>query len=100
MYSRETRALLRHYLVGKADLATRFGISRRTVYHWIESGCCTAETSCMRTSPTLPLTLTDTITNASFTTSTAINIPATVGANTAYVGFTADTGGLTATRST
>ena len=38
---------------------------------------------------TLTLTLTDTVTNASFTTSTAINIPATVGGNTAYVGFTA-----------
>jgi hypothetical protein len=38
MYSRETRVMLRHYLVGKAELATRFGISRRTVYHWIESG--------------------------------------------------------------
>ena len=45
------------------------------------------------------MTLTDTITNASFTASTAANIPATVGANTAYVGFTADTGGLIATRS-
>jgi hypothetical protein len=43
---------------------------------------------------TLPLTLTDTITKASFTTSTATNIPATVGSNTAYVGFTADIGGL------
>ena len=47
---------------------------------------------------TLTLTLTDTITNASFTTSMAINIPATVGGNTAYVGFTAGTGGLTATQ--
>ena len=40
MYSRETRALLRHYLeqgVGKAELARRFGVSRRTVYHWIET---------------------------------------------------------------
>jgi hypothetical protein len=33
------------------------------------------------------------------TTSKAINIPARVGANTAYVGFTAGTGGLTATQS-
>jgi phage gpG-like protein len=40
---------------------------------------------------TLSLTLTDTVTNAIFTTSTAINIPAVVGANTAYVGFTAGT---------
>jgi hypothetical protein len=48
---------------------------------------------------TLSLTLTDTVTNASFATSTAINIPATVGANTAYVGFTAGTGASTATQS-
>ena len=45
---------------------------------------------------TLTLTLTDTVTNASFTTSEPINIPMTVGASTAYVGFTAGTGGLTA----
>jgi hypothetical protein len=45
---------------------------------------------------TLTLTLTDTVTNATFTTSTAINIPSTVGANTAYVGFTGGTGGSTA----
>ena len=45
---------------------------------------------------TLTLTLTDTVTNATFTTSTAINIPTTVGANTAYVGFTGGTGGLAA----
>lgn len=41
MYTRETRVLLRHYLeqgVGKAELARRFGVSRRTVYHWIETG--------------------------------------------------------------
>ena len=40
MYSRETRVLLRHYLeqgVGKADLARKLGVSRRTVYHWIET---------------------------------------------------------------
>jgi transposase len=40
MYSRETRVLLRHYLeqgVGKAELARRFGVSRRTVYHWIQT---------------------------------------------------------------
>jgi DNA-binding XRE family transcriptional regulator len=33
--------LLRHYLeqgVGKTELARRFGVSRRTVYNWIESG--------------------------------------------------------------
>ena len=45
---------------------------------------------------TLTLLLTDTVTNASFTTSTAVNIPTQVGANTAYVGFTGGTGGLTA----
>jgi hypothetical protein len=48
---------------------------------------------------TLTLTLTDTVTGASFTGSTAINIPAIVGANTAYAGFTAGThvGGATQT---
>jgi hypothetical protein len=45
---------------------------------------------------TLILTLTDTVTGANFTTSTPINIPSTVGANTAYVGFTASTGASTA----
>jgi transposase len=33
--------LLRHYLeqgVSKSELAKRFGTSRRTVYHWIETG--------------------------------------------------------------
>lgn len=41
MYTRETRVLLRHYLeqgVGKSELARRFGVSRRTVYNWIEGG--------------------------------------------------------------
>ena len=47
---------------------------------------------------TLTLILTDTVTNASYSASTAINIPATVGANTAYVGFTAGTGGYSATQ--
>ncbi len=47
---------------------------------------------------TLTLTVTDLVTTASYTTSTAINIPATVGGNTAYVGFTGGTGGLTATQ--
>ncbi len=45
---------------------------------------------------TLTLVLTDTVTGASFTASQVINIPATVGGNSAYVGFTAGTGGLTA----
>jgi hypothetical protein len=48
---------------------------------------------------TLTMTITDTKTSASFTKSWAINIPATVGGNTAYVGFTAGTGGLTAQQS-
>jgi transposase len=41
MHTRGTRVLLRHYLeqgVSKAELAKRFGISRRTVYHWIAGG--------------------------------------------------------------
>ncbi len=41
MYTRETRVLLRHYLeqgVGKTELARRFGVSRRAIYHWIETG--------------------------------------------------------------
>ena len=41
---------------------------------------------------TLTLTLTDTVTNASFTTSGAINIPSVVGGTTAYAGFTGGTG--------
>ena len=45
---------------------------------------------------TLTLTITDTVTGASFTTSQALNIPATIGSNTAYVGFTASTGASTA----
>ena len=45
---------------------------------------------------TLSLVLTDTVTGASFTASQVINIPATVGGNSAYVGFTAGTGGLSA----
>jgi hypothetical protein len=47
---------------------------------------------------TLTMTITDTVTNATFTISWAINIPSTVGANTAYVGFTGSTGGQTATQ--
>ena len=47
---------------------------------------------------TLTLTLTDTVTNATFTTAQAINIPATVLANTAFVGFTGGTGGAVTTQ--
>jgi hypothetical protein len=48
---------------------------------------------------TLTMTITDTSNTAlTFTKSYAINLPATVGANTAYAGFTAGTGGLTATQ--
>jgi hypothetical protein len=45
---------------------------------------------------TLTETLTDTVTGATFTTSYAVDIPQTVGGNTAFVGFTGGTGGLTA----
>jgi hypothetical protein len=47
---------------------------------------------------TLGMTITDATTKQSFTTSWAVNIPAVVGGNTAYVGFTGGTGGLTATQ--
>ncbi|MBV8674650.1 MAG: chitobiase/beta-hexosaminidase C-terminal domain-containing protein [Acidobacteriaceae bacterium] len=46
---------------------------------------------------TLVMTLTDTQTSASVTESFAVNIPALVGGSSAYVGFTAGTGGLSAT---
>jgi len=46
---------------------------------------------------TLTMTITDTVnTTQTFTTSWPINIPATTGGNTAYLGFTGGTGGLTA----
>ncbi len=45
---------------------------------------------------TLTLTITDTATSASFSASKLINIPAIVRGNTAHVGFTGGTGGLTA----
>ena len=41
MYGREQRVLLRHYLergLRKAEVARELGISRRTLYNWIESG--------------------------------------------------------------
>jgi hypothetical protein len=45
---------------------------------------------------TLTLNLTDTVTNKTFTQTFTVNIPSTVGANTAYVGFTGGTGGASA----
>jgi len=41
MYGREQRVLLRHYLergLSKAEVARELGVSRRTVYHWIDTG--------------------------------------------------------------
>jgi transposase len=41
MYGRVQRVLLRHYLeqgLSKTEVARMLGVSRRTVYHWIESG--------------------------------------------------------------
>ena len=41
MIGREKRVLLRHYLeqgMNKAVIARDLGVSRRTVYHWIETG--------------------------------------------------------------
>ena len=46
----------------------------------------------------LTLTLTDGITLATWSHVWVINIPATVGSNTAYVGFTGGTGGLTSSQ--
>src|SRR6202044_1695672 len=45
---------------------------------------------------TLTLSLTDTVTGDTFSQAFTIDIPSTVGANTAYVGFTGGTGGSTA----
>jgi hypothetical protein len=44
---------------------------------------------------TLTETITDTVTHATFTTSYAVNIPALVGGDVGYAGFTGGTGGLT-----
>ena len=41
MHGWETRMLLRHYLeqgVTKTELSRRFGVSRRTIPEWIETG--------------------------------------------------------------
>ena len=47
---------------------------------------------------TLTLNLHDLVTDDTFTMAQAINIPTTVGGNTAYVGFTGGTGGLSASQ--
>jgi hypothetical protein len=47
---------------------------------------------------TLIVVITDTVTNVSATQTYTVNIPAIVGGSTAYVGFTAGDGGLTATQ--
>ncbi len=47
---------------------------------------------------TLTLNLLDLVTNKTFTMSKAINIPQVVGGNTAYVGFTGGTGGLSSSQ--
>ena len=44
----------------------------------------------------LTMTITDPTANATFTNAWPVNIPSVVGGNTAFVGFTAGTGGLTA----
>ena len=41
MHGWETRMLLKYYLergVSKAALARRFGVSRRTIHEWVETG--------------------------------------------------------------
>ena len=47
---------------------------------------------------TLAMTITDTVTLASYSTTFPINIPAVVGGNTAYVGFTGSTGTVTSSQ--
>lgn len=47
---------------------------------------------------TLTWTITDATTAKTFTASAAVNIPSMIGGNTAFVGFTAGTGGSTATQ--
>jgi len=46
----------------------------------------------------LAMTITDTVTNAVFSHTWTIDIPTTIGASTAYAGFTGGTGGITATQ--
>ena len=41
MHGWETRMLLKYYLergVSKAELSRRFGVSRRTIHEWVETG--------------------------------------------------------------
>jgi len=47
---------------------------------------------------TLTMSIKDTVSNATFSTSTVVNIPSVVGGNTAYVGFGAGVGGSVATQ--
>ena len=47
---------------------------------------------------TLSMTITDAVTGKTFSQNFAINIPQTIGGNTAYVGFTGGTGGLSASQ--
>ncbi len=47
---------------------------------------------------TLSMSITDAVVNATFTQSWLVNIPATVGSDFAYVGFTGGTGGLAASQ--
>ena len=47
---------------------------------------------------TLTMQITNTTTQATFTTSWAIDIPTTVGAHAAYVGFTGASGGFDSTQ--
>jgi len=47
---------------------------------------------------TLTMTITDMVTAATWSTNWTINIPATIGSNTAYVGFTGGTGGSSASQ--
>jgi hypothetical protein len=49
-------------------------------------------------SGSLAMTITDTVTKAVFTHTWTIDIPTTIGATTAYAGFTGGTGGITATQ--
>ncbi len=55
MHGWETRMLLKHYLdqgVSKAELSRRFGVSRRTIHSWIESGQLDRDLSCGESSYT------------------------------------------------